>query len=1798
MMHAKTTTLEWLLARLVVLAAVGVVFAPAPALAVCNSGNPTSPENDCDLDGCTIGQGDCNDNPTVPGAAVMRGAGCPAGANAEVCDGYDNNCSGGAADEGNPGGGGACSTGQSGVCAEGTRTCQGGALACVRNVGPTAETCNGLDDNCSGAPDEGNPGGGASCPTGQQGVCSAGTRTCQSGALACVRNVGPTTEVCDGKDNDCANGVDDGFNVGAGCTSSNVGVCRPGTNRCQGNGTVACVSTIAPGSRTETCNGDDDDCDTSIDEGTTVGCYTGPAATRNRGLCHDGTQACVGGAGSGPCTGEVTPGTEICNGRDDDCNGYPDDGFSPGTACTSANAGVCQDGTRQCQSDGGVDCISNVLPGSRTETCNGRDDDCDGTPDNGAPPVACYTGPAASRGRGICHDGTQACVGGAGSGPCAGEVTPSTETCNGFDDDCDGTPDNPFAGAACTTAGLGRCQPGTERCVSGAVVCTANQTAIAEDCNNVDDDCDGLVDVGVAARRCFSGDAGTFTGTCPGSTCSPRGECRYGTQTCDGAGTWLACIGQTLPIAEVCNSRDDDCNGSADNGLLIDADGDGSRKCGTCNAQDAGLCDCNDTDGGVRPGRVELCDAVDQNCNGRLDDVTPRKCFSGPTVTADTYTGTCPGDTCQPKGVCVAGAQACTATGAWGSCTSQTVPVLEVCDGRDDDCNGTVDNGAFDLDGDGFTTCAGDCRDDDKDIHPGAPEICDNKDNDCNGTVDGTFTACYTGPVDTRSKGTCRDGEQTCTNGVGVGVCTGQVLPELDAGSPELLCDGRDENCDGVVDNGFDQDGDGVTTCAGDCDDRNPFNKPGTQELCDCQDNNCNGVIDDANACYAAPCHDFDRDLVSNCQGDCNDTNGAVSPRRTEITGDGIDNDCDGAIDEVTDEDGDGLATGPADAGDCDDHLAAVRRNAPEVCDGFDNDCNGRVDEGFDQDGDFATTCAGDCNDFDPAISPFRLELCGNNKDDNCDGRADEITDLDGDGVTTCQGDCNDYQAAVHPAAGSVPAKAEVCDGLDNDCDGLFDEGFDVDGDYVATCFGDCDDHNNEVNPDHHEVPGNSIDDNCNGLIDEGGVDRDGDGFSPFCGDCNDSDRAINPHAAEVCDRVDNNCDGYVDSARNQAALCAVCFDADLDGQTNCDGDCSDSDPAIYRGAPEVCDLKDNDCDGQVDLEPATGLKVCVEDGGLSLGDGGADAGGLETDGGDGNPGDAGDGSVRPVVATSCGCGAGGLGAPGLLLLGLASLLRGRRRPRDLARGVGLGTLVVWLALGFGLTGCPSTLHLPPLPDAGPGGTGGSGEDAGADAGFIPNLGEWPCPGVYPSEVVPVLIPGTQHFFASWRALTVSPRDAAQLLFLDDGARDLAGFVARRDLPPSAVPGSTSVLEDVSAREIESLDTLTGTPLVQDRIERFSRVHLGDRGTRNFSAAQTLTVASATNAFALRNRLAVALSGHQADLGALPTSAGARAETQFVVGLAFRISGSDLFVSVAVTPASRFTENQTVLNDLTNGTHVSEVNATVGYLCEHRTMPTLLSDEEQAALANAATGLFDAFQRSGLDFRVGVVTTDSDVLRGAGFGKDLDQFRYDVHVGINGSGTEMGVEYGLRAIRRARLQTDPAYSLRPDAALVVVFLSDEENASLTLTGADGGTHVKTIGEYADEYLAEKAVAFAIVGPRPTGCIRVGLGDAQAGPQYIDLATRTGGSAGSICNPNLTEVIQEVLFGALGAASKSPLGRVPISGSLSVKTDQLLSRTRVNGFDYDPVGNTIIFLGAVPPAGTPFDSAYSYFDYIQ
>ncbi|MCK6506592.1 hypothetical protein L6R53_25000 [Myxococcota bacterium] len=371
----------------------------------------------------------------------------------------------------------------------------------------------------------------------------------------------------------------------------------------------------------------------------------------------------------------------------------------------------------------------------------------------------------------------------------------------------------------------------------------------------------------------------------------------------------------------------------------------------------------------------------------------------------------------------------------------------------------TSDPAPTDLDGDGHPSLAqggADCDDRNPQVFPGAAESCNGVDDDCDGAADEPFDV---------------DGDGYLADAPGCLAVAGVVdCDDGDAAvAPDAVetCNRRDDDCDGVVDEAPDADGDGVDACQ-DCDDDDPAAFPGRTETCDGLDNDCDGRADED--------WDTDGDGWAECAGDCDEGQATTHPDATEVC-DGLDNDCDGEVDEGFDQDGDGFETC---RGDCDDDDPARYPWAEERCNGVDDDCDDAIDDAGDADGDGWSTCD-DCDDGDPSIFPGAIELC-DTKDTDCDGErlADEL-DVDGDGVPTCAGDCDDEDGA------RAPGLPEACDGQDNDCDEATGDDDDTDGDGLTPCTGDCDDGRADRYEGAVEVC-DAVDNDCDGARDEGRV--------------------------------------------------------------------------------------------------------------------------------------------------------------------------------------------------------------------------------------------------------------------------------------------------------------------------------------------------------------------------------------------------------------------------------------------------------------------------------------------------------------------------------------------------------------------------------------------------------------------------------------------------------------------------------------------------------------------------------------
>ena len=426
--------------------------------------------------------------------------------------------------------------------------------------------------------------------------------------------------------------------------------------------------------------------------------------------------------------------------------------------------------------------------------------------------------------------------------------------------------------------------------------------------------------------------------------------------------------------------------------------------------------------------------------------------------------------------------------------------------------------------------------------------------------IRGETHACYEGPSGTEGVGACHGGLRVCENGV-FGQCTGQVIPSQE------VCDGTDNDCNGQTD-------EGVSNPCGGC-------GPTPEELCgNGIDDNCNGIVDENCDCDPGclcpnppdpsspcechpptnqPCYEGlpQTKGIGVCRGglhDCileddgstrwGECRGQVLPSMECEGGvaDGLDNDCDGMIDEdcPPDRDGDGF-TVPQD---CDDSNPSINPGAEEVCDGIDNNCNGLADEGV-------TNQCGGCGDVGE-------EICGNGYDDDCDGEIDELCACEvgqtqvcysgtpgteanppcETGIQTCIVGSGGEFPHWGECEGEIAPQIEICDGLDNDCDGEVDERWAVGSNRCGWCdsLERCD----------------GIDNDCDGFVDEG--------LRNSCGDC------LPVPEESVCDGADDDCDFLVDEYL-----------------TNSCGECPPS-PCYEQAYPDPgeCDDPGRECDGTV----------------------------------------------------------------------------------------------------------------------------------------------------------------------------------------------------------------------------------------------------------------------------------------------------------------------------------------------------------------------------------------------------------------------------------------------------------------------------------------------------------------------------------------------------------------------------------------------------------------------------------------
>ena len=973
------------------------------------------------------------------------------------------------------------------------------------------EGCDGVDNDLDGQVDENIEG--APLAAKQMGICAESRQRCVNGEWVdpnylLIEGYETKESLCDGIDSDCDGEIDEELN--APLSSWQNGLCAGSLQICRGaeSWSDPDKEDIDGFEESETiCDGIDSDCDGNIDEN-----LDPPLAVQQNGVCSGASKVCLGTLGWVEPDMSRVEGYETidssCDGVDSDCDGLIDESIV--LRLSSNQAGICAGSTLICEgSSGWREPDLSELSGYESEEtlCDGIDSDCDGRIDEG------LNAPLSSSQFGVCTGSTMICRGLEGwSEPNSNQIAgfePEETLCDGIDSDCDGNVDEELS-APLATRQLGVCVGSLKVCNGERgweepnFTTLPNYETIESLCDGVDSDCDGRVDEGLTAPLASN----------------QNGLCSTSVKQCLGSDGWsdpdLTQIRGYEVDESACDGIDSDCDGFIDENLTMPLS---LLQEGVC----AGSVQRCVNGSWSEPSYTEItgyeqnndsCDGTDNDCDGSVDEGV------------GTIQTTCGQGVCQRLGL-----GQCTNGVFTDSCTPGEASALEHCNGLDDDCDGHVDEGLNQLASRQYGVCAGATRMCDPErggwIEPIYSEmthfeeierLCDGLDNDCDGKTDEESTR-TAAPLSALQAGVCFGSNLSCVDGVYVEPIYEEVTINYEVF--EVSCDGQDNDCDGVVDETL-----------------------------------------------SAPEASQQRGVCANSLKVCMGTEGWVDPiysstinnyEQTETICDGLDSDCDGAIDEFLtpplSENQAGVCSGSVKV--CEGLLGWQEPNengqidnfeSVEIsCDGLDNDCDGQIDE-----------------NLVPPPADLQLGVCEGLLKSSCDGSNGWIEPEYAQALIT-------YNALDH-----------TCDELDNDCDGVIDEGVlescrdgednDCDGEVdEADCSAYCgdgfvDEAANEECDDSNLNDGDGCDLNC--LVEECGNGRKES--NEDCDDGNLVTELCDYGECVVCDETCTEISGTVTS---------YCGDGVVNGPEQCDGevwcgnDCANGPPpceSSLGGCPEL----------------------------------------------------------------------------------------------------------------------------------------------------------------------------------------------------------------------------------------------------------------------------------------------------------------------------------------------------------------------------------------------------------------------------------------------------------------------------------------------------------------------------------------------------------------------------------------------------------------------------------------------------
>ena len=1043
-----------------------------------------------------------------------------------------------------------------GICS-GFQTCtlEDGWSACDAQS-PSTEICNGLDDDCNGVVDEGLPTSQPCQKENEFGVC-AGDSFCQGGPGWVCSVPEPAAEVCDFQDNDCDGNVDEDYknelgkysalNHCGGCGKDCEGLFPHGAAYCDDTGPVpfCAVSECEPGFYKEgdfqclpyennackpcvadfQCSGGK-----CVDVGGSAFCAQGceDALCPNGFLCMPG-QDMDGG-----------PKGQVCLPQTGACDCLPGDEGKKRPCSSTNDVGMCL-GFETCDPNVGWGFCDALLPS--LESCNGIDDDCSGYVDDGLPSFqACEN----SADVGVCT-GEAICLG--PQGWVCGAKVPEVELCDYQDNDCDVEVDENYKndlGKYALQNHCGACNISCDEAIPNASsICDSSgitPICVVDECAEGFYPVNDFICLPLGDNYCKTCAADA---QCEGNVCIEIGDGSYCTSSCDSddqcpGGYTCEDTGGTnhcIPVNGTC-----DCN--------LDTVGskklcESSNELGVCFGYEECVLESGWGACTALPPEDELCDGVDNDCDGLVDDglALTQPCAS------ENDAGLCSGTA--------------TCSGGLGWVCDASEPELEACDYLDNDCDQSIDEDYKNLAG-----------------QYGLLEHCGSCNNSCVGAVPNAEAYCNTDAVTPICQvGTCAEGfyqlndficlpegESDCKPCQDAAQCDGLSCVVIsDASYCSSACTGDGDcpdgyGCENLVEGAFCVPSNG--TC--DCSDASE----GAKKLCEAN----NGL---------GTCFGYEECVPTTGWSSC-----SAIPPVTEVC-DGVDNDCNGLVDDAlvasqacsADNefggcDGDAICAGP-NGWLCDAAIPAA-----DLCDYLDNDCDGGVDEDFiNAQGKYATQehCGACGNTCVGAIQ---------NGESFCDGS--ETTPICK--VASCDEGYYALNEFICLPEGDTFCK--VCQ-EDSQCDGLSCIGI-GEGTY---CTSECTDSSecpngfgcNDTGAGLFCVPSNGT---CDCSLETEGAKKlcQADnvigtcfGFEECVADTGWSDCSALVPADEFCDGVDNDCNGFVDDG---FPLTQACSSVNEFG--TCEGEefCLGVQGFVCNAAlPEAdtCDYLDNDCDGEVD---------------------------------------------------------------------------------------------------------------------------------------------------------------------------------------------------------------------------------------------------------------------------------------------------------------------------------------------------------------------------------------------------------------------------------------------------------------------------------------------------------------------------------------------------------------------------------------------------------------------------------------